>query len=169
MEYNMQTMLGRQAQFRTADTEDDLYEPCASLSTQYQSACAFWQPQWWLSVILHGEGSEKVFAQLGENCRGMTDTAALRRTCFEGIGNVTMPSANFSPERAKELCDATSPDRLERLYCRSYAANSLSHGSAGKAGDGAMVCSDLPERDRNFCLAYARNESNILNARESPL
>lgn len=168
MEYNMQSMLGSQAVFRRADSEEDLYEPCASLSTQYQNACTFWQPQWWLSVILHGEGSEKVFAQLGENCRGMADTVALRRTCFEGIGNVTVPSADFSPERARELCDATSSSRLDRLYCRSFAANSLSFGGAGKTGDGTTLCNDLPERDRDFCLAYARNEANILNAFDSP-
>ncbi|TSC62229.1 MAG: Uncharacterized protein Athens041674_534 [Parcubacteria group bacterium Athens0416_74] len=169
MEYNMQTMLGRQGQLRAVDSGDDLYKPCVSIESRYRASCAFWQPQWWHIAILHAESTEKSFAQLGAYCREMTDTKALRRECFQGIGNITNPATDFDAARSRELCDATSSDRLERLYCRAYAANSLSRGGAGKIGDGEALCDGLPQKERDFCLAYARNEANLVNVLESPL
>jgi len=169
MEYNMQTMLGTEARLRRPSSEDEIYKPCIDLALPYQSACIFWQPQWWYVAILGGEDSEGSFAQLGAYCRKMTSVGPLRRICFEGIGNITAPSADFDPERARDLCDASSHDRSERLFCRSFAANSLSGGGAGMTGNGRAVCSDLPESEKEFCLAYARNEANILNVREYPL
>lgn len=169
MEYNMQTMLGRQGHLRPANSKEDLYRPCVNLESEFRASCAFWQPQWWHIAILHAESTKDSFAQLGTYCREMADTKELRRECFQGIGNITNPATDFDAERSRELCDATSSDRLERLYCRAYAANSLSRGGAGKIGDGEALCDGLSQKERDFCLAYARNEANLVNVLESPL
>ncbi len=169
MEYNMQTMLGKQGHLRSADSEEGLYKPCVGLESKYHASCVFWQPQWWHIAVLHAESSEESFAQLGTYCRGMTHTKELRRECFQGIGNITNPATDFDVVRSRELCDATSSDHLERLYCRAYAANSLLNGGGGKIGDGDALCDGLPESEREFCLAYARNEANSANVLESPL
>ncbi len=169
MEYNMQTMLGTEARIRQPSTPQEMYEPCASLPEAFKSSCVFWQPQWWHSGVFQGEATDEVFAKLGENCRGMTrGDASLVRTCFEGIGNIVPPAAGFDGKRAAELCDATSPHAIERLYCRSLAANSLGGGGAGKVGDGAAVCSGLTKDSYAYCMAYAKNIGNILEAQTPP-
>lgn len=161
MEYNVQTMLGTEAHIRRPNSHKEIFEPCASLPDEYQIACAFWQPQWWHTAILNGAGSVEAFERLGEYCRDMTPTDQLRRTCFEGIGNITPPAADFDAAKAAKLCDATSDNARDRLYCRSLAANSLGGGGAGKKGDGRAVCADLIGEAYNYCTAYARNAANI--------
>lgn len=169
MEYNMQTMLGTEARIRQPSKPADMYEPCASLPEAYKVSCVFWQPQWWHSGVFQGEATDEVFAKLGENCRGMiASDKDLLRTCFEGIGNIVPPAAQFDGKRAAELCDATSPRAIERLYCRSLAANSLGGGGAGKVGDGAAVCSGLTKDSYAYCMAYAKNIGNILEAQTPP-
>ncbi|MBI4088449.1 hypothetical protein HY418_03690 [Candidatus Kaiserbacteria bacterium] len=164
MEYNLRTMLGEEAQVREVKSETyGAYEPCRSLPSEYVTACVFWQPQWWQQALFGAETHERVFHEMGTYCREMNRASAdLTRTCFEGIGNITAMAAEFDAHRAARLCDATSERPLDRLFCRSYAANSLTVGGSGMRGDGEAVCEGLSVESLAYCTAYARNEANIM-------
>ena len=167
MEYNLQTMLGREGRIRPR-AENVLY-PCNELSAIYQPACVYWQPQWWAQT-LRQEGEidlARVFSTLGERCDLLKDPA-LGRFCFEGVGNMTAPSGDFIPSRAAALCEASSPDPLKQLFCKSTAANSLSSGGAGEVGEGEKVCDGLSGDYWSFCAAYAANKANVLTPLPNP-
>jgi hypothetical protein len=164
MEYNLQTMLATQARLRPLGV--DPLAPCNVLKETYRAACYYWQPQWWAQALKPTlEGSE-AFKTMGAWC---ALSGAYVRECFEGIGNIATPEANFSPVRAKELCEASSTNRTERLYCKSIAANSLFLGGAGMKGDGLSVCKGLETEAYAYCAAYAKNEANILYRASPPL
>lgn len=162
MEYNMQIMLGEDGKLRELVGAEWL-SPCDTLEDAYKPACAFWQTQWWNQVRIEQGHTDKKenFTFMGEQCRRY-GSASLSRTCFEGIGNITPPEADFNPIKARGLCEAVSNDREHQLYCKSFAANSITLGGAGRKGDGLVVCDGLRGNDRTHCEAYAQNKSNIL-------
>lgn len=170
MEYNLQIMLGVDARLRQPEESKDLYEPCSSLPEEYAPSCIFWQPQWWHSALFNGASTTEAFATMGEHCAVIAGgSPSLSRTCFEGIGNIVTPAAQFDAARSAQLCDSVSTEPLERLYCRSLAANSLSGGGAGVKGKGEAICDGLEGEYRSYCLAYARNEANILQVLPTPI
>lgn len=168
MEYNMRTMLGAESTFRAPPQGGDLVAECASLDPEYRSACVYWAPQWWNAVLQSRVVSlDESFVRMGELCsdeRILTE----RRDCFEGIGNITPPTADFSAQKSARLCDLTSRNAEERLFCRSTAANSLYTGGAGKIGDALGVCAGLEGAHYSYCAAYARNEANAVERPSVP-
>jgi len=162
MEYNLQTMLNTEGRLRPMNS--DVQEPCDTLSTEFRTACYYWQPQWWNQSLKNGKESMQAslaaFSKMGEWCIQAGENT---RDCFEGIGNITPPEANFEAANAKTLCEAVSKDKRYQLYCKSVAANSLSLGGAGKKADGVAVCSGLSGADMTYCTNYANNTFNILN------
>lgn len=166
MEYNMQTMLGKEGRLRPVATAN-MQEPCNRLDESYKPACTFWQVQWWHQVMKEkGKTEEAIFPAMGKLCDAVP--SELQRTCYEGMGNITPPAADFDAARSALLCELSSEDSKNRLYCKSYAANSLSSGGAGKVGDGEAVCRGLPSEERSYCEAYAHNEANLLISRVVP-
>ncbi len=162
MEYNVRTMLGRSGALRDIQS-DTMLAPCDSLSEEYASACYFWQPQLWhQTFIAEGATTSVAFKRMGSLCESLKGDAYLR-DCFEGIGNIIAPSADFDGRKAAILCDSTSADPENRLFCRSYAANSLFNGGAGGKGDADAVCAGLSGSRYAYCEAYAHNQANILN------
>lgn len=160
MEYNMRTMLGDDAQIRPVAHDDQLY-PCDTLSSPYRIACVFWSPQWWIQLQHTAKGKDFIdMAAVGKLC----DTSGgdeLIRACYEGLGTVVPPNADFDPAKTAQLCDDATSDPARALYCKSYAANALSGGGAGKVADGTKVCDGLSGAYRDYCMAYARNEANL--------
>jgi hypothetical protein len=170
MEYNMKTVLqgegNANATIRSVDLKDP-FTPCDSLPSAYQPSCYFWQAQWWDQIDMqNGEPIDGIFAQLGQRCAALSGTLAER--CFQGIGNITAPAANFDGTRSAALCDISSSNSVYQLYCRSFAANSLFEGNGGGTGDAQAVCVGLPGAQYAYCLAYAKNEANILISPEVP-
>jgi hypothetical protein len=159
MEYNMQTMLGEEGRARPAT--NDLAAPCDSLPDPYAAACYFWQAQWWRRYLRdQGIANNLVaYARIGQYCAQAP--AQYARNCYEGIGNNIPPDADFDGDRTRALCEATSDNATDRLYCKSYAANSLFVGGAGKKGDALAVCADLPDSEYRYCVTYANNKANI--------
>lgn len=164
MEYNVRTMLAEQAVPRKYTGNPA--EPCDVLEEPYRLACFFWQPQWWFQEILHAEATPESFKRLGELCFSSAPNAGARRSCFEGIGNITSMAADFIPEKATTLCNATSEEGLERLFCLSLTANSIGIDINIEAGK--RVCDGLSADALTFCLAYAENKANILRVISPP-
>lgn len=160
MEYNLQTMLGTEGRVRPAH-EKSLQYPCNVVGEDFSSACYFWQPQWWRQYVRERgvEDLGEVYRQIGSFCRDAP--MPYRRTCFEGIGNNLPADAEFDPRRLKEMCEIAGETAHEELYCKLLAANSLSSGGAGMAGDGEAVCDGLEGDARALCIGYARNQLNI--------
>ncbi len=160
MEYNMQTMLGDQARIRPAKN-GDLLDPCDSLDSAYQRACYFWAPQWWLQLQHQAHGKDVVDTQeVGELC-DRSGSGENTRSCYEGLGTNVVQEANFDPARAAAFCEEASTNTLHQVYCKSYAANSLTDGGAGKKVDGAAVCKGLTGTYLTYCEAYASNKANL--------
>jgi hypothetical protein len=153
MEYNMQTMLGEQGRTRPVHAGDPHY-PCNELEALYQPACAFWSPQWWRSAL----GADS--AHIGALCDEV-GSESLVRNCYEGLGTVAPPEADFDPQKTAALCGASSKSALHQLYCKSYAANAITVGGAGQSGDGTKVCDGLAGDYLDYCIAYAKNQANI--------
>jgi hypothetical protein len=165
MEYNLQIMLGKDAQIRQVKNSDMQF-PCDSIGPAYQPACLFWQPQWWHQTMRQNTADEDaIFKQMGKYC-DQVEAPELIRQCYEGIGNIVPPSANFDGTRAAQLCQYTSSEPLHQLFCKSLAANSLFVGGAGAKGDAQAVCAGLTGAPLSYCSAYARNEANIANEKD---
>jgi hypothetical protein len=167
MEYNLQTMLGTEGRLRPV-VEGNVLAPCDSVDAMYGQACVFWQPQWWNITLKNnpaenGKAMEQraIFAEMGKRCARFS-TSELIRACYEGIGNIMGPEADFDPLKSKTFCELVSNNSLYQLYCKSLAANSLTTGGSGKSVSGAPVCGGLVEEEREYCMAYAENRANIL-------
>lgn len=161
MEYNMRTMLGEDGGVRPVENAN-LHGPCDALSPPYKNPCYFWQAQWWRNILDPGRlvAIENVYAQMGGLCREAG--LGVERACFEGIGNNAPSDADFDARTLRSLCDVAASNEQELLYCRSLGANSLAVGGAGKKGDAEAVCEGLPEKAHAYCLAYARNQHNVM-------
>ena len=159
MEYNMRTMIQLSGDERSVGT-GGLLAPCTSYTGNPQLSCALLQPQWW-GVILPGlehiQGSP-LFARMGELCSEYTGAAVVRK-CFEGIGQMAGALADYTPVASRILCDASSHNAGDRLYCRSYDAAlfmNLNYGTSSALA----VCSDLSSPAKDFCESYALGAAN---------
>ena len=167
MEYNMQTMLGDEGRTRPI-MGGNWHYPCDELAADYQAACAFWSPQWWLNLQHQGKGATTSdFAALGKLC-DETGSAALVRDCYEGMGTIVPPEAEFDPVKTADLCTESSHSPLHQLYCKSYAANAISVGGAWQVGNGTKVCDGLTGEYLKYCVAYGKNQANLAQTLPSP-
>lgn len=111
MEYNQRTMLGEDGEIRISS--GDILEPCTALTnTKDIRACAYWQPEWWKSLLDDqvGRDNESMFKQMGEWCTRFEDPYNLASECFEGIGN-TIPSVDgITKQKAMQYCRAAAPE-----------------------------------------------------------
>ncbi len=156
MEYNFQTMLGRDGITR-AVLEGDVLYPCNQLSDEYTDACAYWQPQWWNQVLKQDLAeSEARFARIGALCSSLGKEGRVRM-CFEGVGNIIGPVVDFDGRRAAQLCEHSSGDSRYQLFCKSTVANSLFLGGSGKKGDAHAVRAGLTGLYLDYCSAYSMN------------
>lgn len=165
MEYNMQTMLGDQAQVRPVQAGDPYY-PCNTLDASYLPACAFWSPQWW-SVVGYTD-SAKIGAlcdDFGDDLGNASLGPTLVRDCYQGLGVETPSRVGFDPANTAALCKLASKDSRRQLYCLSYAANALNVGGGGEE-KGLAVCNGLSGDSLAYCTAYAKNQAN--QAQELP-
>jgi hypothetical protein len=162
MEYNVRTMLGG-TDIRQVEN-GNMFAPCDSLESEYLPACMFWQPQWWNQTLSNGSDDPDAFRRMGESCVGMSTDRRLQNSCFQGIGNITPPSANFSPERTRALCE-TMPDEDAVLQCKNTAANSLAASASDRRG-AEMVCKGLVEDALKTCLKYAHLQAESINTNE---
>lgn len=160
MEYNMQTMLGEEARTRPMRAGDPQY-PCDVLPDAYAPACWFWSPQWWIDLQHQSQGRTYLdVAAVGRLC----DTAgrpSLVRDCYQGLGTIVPAETDFNPVETARLCEEASSNTNHQLYCKSYAANSISVGGAGRVGDGRSVCKGLSGAVLEYCNNYADNKANL--------
>jgi hypothetical protein len=160
MEYNMRTMLGDRASLRPLQDGEPLY-PCDVLGSEYLPACYFGLPQWWLLTWEQAHGTEAPGTPSTGALCDKAGSSALVRTCYEGMGTMVALEAGFDPEKAKELCRLSSRDEKRQLYCRSYAATSITLSTPTMDGNGTAVCDGLVGADQAYCLSYATNKANL--------
>ncbi len=161
MEYNMQIMLGEEGKLRPLKGEEWL-APCDTLPSEYQSACAYWQPQWW-NITLRDRGMLDIperYKFMGSQCEQL-GSSSLVHDCFGGIGNIVPASVEFDPVKSRSLCEVVSSTPLYQLLCKSTAANSLTLGGGGQKGDGRVVCDGLMSDHLEYCLAQADNKGSV--------
>lgn len=166
MEYNQQSMLGTSF-VRDPEAEESIYEPCGDLQDEYQQPCLFEQPQWWHRALFGGDNTPETFSKLGEFCERGGLSPLLVRTCFEGVGNITSPTAGYNPDQTRSLCEASSRDPLNQLFCKSMAALSFS-SALHDAGAAEKVCAELEDEGFAFCSAYAHNEATLMRPLPAP-
>lgn len=151
MEFNFRTMLADET-VRVVE-HGNLRFPCDDLKSDYLNACAFWQPDWWRFLYQQaGDSKEKIFSKMGLLCDTLESSA--QPSCYQGIGNITARESNFDARAGAKLCDLTSTQGEYRLLCRSFLADSLNTGGAGKKGEAAAACEDLPDTMRRACMKY---------------
>lgn len=158
MEYNMRTMLGRDASIR--ERTDNPAALCNSVDTLYQEGCFYWISQWWRAAFFGESSDAETFARLGALCDTSTNTRKLHEVCYRGIGLITPQATTYEPGRARELCLATSGLHADQLACVSNASNIISMALGTASGE--HVCESLKGEMHSYCLSYARNEANLL-------
>lgn len=158
MEYNMRTMLGRDASIR--ERTQDAAALCNSVDALYQSGCFYWISQWWRAAFFGESSDEETFARLGALCDESTPTRELHEVCYRGIGLITPQATAYDPERTRELCLAASGLHADQLACVSNASNIIR--MALGIAPGESVCESLEGEMYSYCLSYARNEANLL-------
>jgi hypothetical protein len=167
MEYNVQTMLGSEGRVRPEEPGAP-YDPCHSVPEVYASACAFWQPQWWVARARQ-DAPEKTpdYAAIGARCDGIGGALLVRR-CYEGFGTIVPVEAGFDPAAAARVCETSSADPVHALFCKSYAANSITVGGGELASGGTAVCAGLEGEAYDYCMSYATNHSSLADELPAP-
>lgn len=165
MEYNLYTMKGPEMHVRPV-SDLGWYDVCPSLDTTFKQACYTWLPQWWSDVLkLEQElSSHERFTYMGRLCREVPEPE-YRQDCFERLGQHTAYAAKFDPMRIREFCAAASPDALDQLSCRAYAAFITTYSDTHMLEKALDVCSSLSSTAEAYCESYARNE----NSKQHPL
>lgn len=164
MEYNLQTMLAEDGRIR--EFRDDSQDWCGSLPEAYRVACVYWEPQWLHQALFSGSASLDSYTRMGEYCRAVGTQPKLLRACMEGLGTITAHASDYEPQRAVEFCNTAGANAKERLFCTALAANSFSIDVDVRNAE--HVCAELEGTEKRYCLAYARNEANILNVLVEP-
>lgn len=92
MEYNYRTMQSESGiSLRPFDAKR-AYEPCATLPEQFQPACYYDQPSWWIASFGNSQNSGAAYARAGTLCDG---AGAYKTVCYRGIGNVVGPNSGY--------------------------------------------------------------------------
>lgn len=164
MEYN--TRSRHADELRIRPYAGDPLAPCMALSEDFRAACIYWQPQWWAGVLYSGKPDTETYAQMGSFCRGLSGEA-LRRSCYEGIGNITFVYSHGDTAVARNFCDAAGEgSESGRLLCRATTANGFRiEASAEKARE---VCEGFSDDEAEFCDIYARNEAHKYDRLDVP-
>lgn len=155
MEYNLRTMQGeRQQGVREPGT--DLLAPCNRLSGPDQKACYFWQPQWWYQLEQNELRPQKAtYEHMAALCRKSEYPAK----CFEGIGNITPPSADFDLKKSKELCMYIPGDMSGWGYCLAGAAM-IFYSDDKTREEAPSLCEGLTGDIGDYCTYYSTGEYN---------
>ncbi len=174
MEYNLRTVADvelNQRAIRPMQPDDSNF-PCDQLELKQQPTCYFWMPQWWaLAGALRYASTQslsddKLYQITGSFCDKLPKESS--RTCFEGIGYASISTAKFEAERTLSLCNLASSDKLNNLYCRSFAASMLK--SVTRDGSTALaMCRGLEGSSQTFCVAYAKEEGNFFTSLPDPV
>jgi hypothetical protein len=98
---------------------------------------------------------------MGQLCTEYMSPSVVRK-CFEGIGQMAGALANYDPVASRSLCDASSENLGDRLYCRSYDAALFLNVGYGTSS-ALAVCADLSSADKDFCESYALGKANSRN------
>lgn len=150
MEYNLQTMLGRNGKLRSFD-EKNPYFPCLNLAEKYRQACYFWQTQWWGGVL--SGGNEEVFTKIGLYCQNLTNKKE-KDQCFKGTGNNMIGFTGWEVSSAINLCKKM-PDLPAEVKCRAGAAG-VFFADPKTRNKAKELCDGLGEQEKDACLVYAR-------------
>jgi len=174
MEYNLRTVADVELDQNGIRPVDggDFNSPCDRLDLKQQSTCYFWMPQWWAlaGAIRYASAQnisdDKLYQTTGDLCGKLSKEST--RTCFEGIGYAAISTAKLNPDRTLSLCNLASADKLNSLYCRSFAASmltSVTHSSSTALG----LCKGLAGNGRTFCTAYAHEQGNFFTSLPEPV
>ncbi len=160
MEFHFRTLWGESARIREA-TREEIERSCKTVDEEYERACLYWSPQWWLQALFEGDPRLEHFATLGDICLSVAESEELRRDCFEGIGVAVPSQVGYNPQRVVQACTAVAANPRYQLHCRASAANIL-HVDAGQSA-ALKSCEGLTGVVYQYCAAYAKNQANIFN------
>lgn len=164
MEYNIHTIANVEGTpgVRPLENGDYMY-PCNRVKEEFRNACTFWLPQWWYVQAPH-QGTDPSqpadmapFQKMAARCA----VAPYSRTCYEGIGYITIGASNFNAERARTICDSLGEKHDANLLCRGLSAR-LFKGAETVRGDAEKLCEGLTPAKHDFCAAYLLDTNEYL-------
>ena len=82
------------------------------------------------------------------------ESKKLQKMCFDGIGGISAPDAQFDPAYTASLCDAAAVSRKELTICRASAAYRMSESPDVEAA--LKVCQGLTGKSFEYCESWAR-------------
>lgn len=174
MEYNLRTASNVELDQDTIRPleQKDFYYPCNQLDSHQQPTCYFWMPQWWAAAgairyaANENIGVNKLYQETGGFCDKVP--LASSRTCFEGIGYAAVSTAGMNAAQTRNLCKQASSNKLNNLYCRSFAASMIDSVTSDRSTAMAM-CEGLSGNAGSFCTAYAKEQGNFFNSLPDPV
>ncbi len=156
MEYNLQTMLGDEAHIRPL--HGDPYYPCDTLAEQFQDACYYEQPQWWLMLSWGDRGDQQkrgeLFRRVGQWC-AEAPRASLQRHCYLGIGNNAPPVVDWNEGKMVRECERM-PTLDAEIDCRAAAAGAFFSKSTSQEAPWG-TCNGLSAADYDRCVLIAQS------------
>jgi hypothetical protein len=118
------------------------YDVCPSLPEQYQLACYYSLPQWWIQVYGDYKDRLKEFCQ---NAPGRPNEMG----CATGLGSVSGMASHYDPEKAKEYCMPGMDKELEDR-CLISSAQAFYADVADMAAT-KKLCSLVTSKDQHEC------------------
>lgn len=155
MEYNVRGMVSLNTP--RPMTEGAMYLPCLNLPEEYQSACIYRQPQWWLATIFAGRTNDVVvYKDMGQLCKTGNLSKKLVRNCIEGVAIMLRIDTTASRNQIPALCNTVSNVPSEQLLCKSFSAAVIS--VAWGTQTALLACADLSGAAYAYCKDYANGE-----------
>lgn len=131
----------------------NLLAPCdAAVPLRFRNSCYFEIPLWWKSVLT-GD-----FKAVGNLCAEAARESE-RVSCWKGWGTVVAENAEYSPEKAGDLCDLIRAER-GRAYCRLGVAMRF-FGTETLNGEGERVCQDISADLKKECMSLVPRVSAL--------
>ncbi len=147
MEYNIRFLLRTDGTPQRELTEKNMYQPCDSVSPEYQYTCMFWQPTWWFGPS-QPEDLLKSARRISAYCQAFPAAASVTRSCFEGIGYV-LPQKTSDSALIAQSC-AISDDLQNRYSCWRYAL-SRAPSNLQLSRSSALVCAGFSGAAHDSC------------------
>lgn len=120
MEYNVPLSETEDGRFTTTYRQFDLqhpYDPCPSVSSDFEEACFHELPQWWYQAY------SPHFLALGTLCAGVS-SGEERYACYSGLGTVVAASTGYDVKKIKEGC-ALLKTNTAKDVCTANAAEAV--------------------------------------------
>ncbi len=152
MEFESRSLAGDKTILPRQVTDESKLTPCLSVPTTYRELCARDLPTWWDMWNTSSDApssAESLFSTMGNWCESLPNTTLIH-ACFIGIGSEIV-RREASESAYIPLCNASTNDTLNNVYCRSTVARVMFIANPSLEPEDSCKKMGLVDKDLIYC------------------